>query len=400
MFKLFSILLFISLLPSCFVSVEQVEALIALFRHGARKPMKNFANLPNYPDEIEEIKDLTLMGIRRQFNLGQMLRSNYPDLFPKTFTYHSMNITASETKRTITSAMSQIQGIFRGRNGFNIDTPENPINFSPQWNGDQAEPGFQGDSGLPNGMVLAPIFSFNENTNFLFKADQTCDLIKEETDNSFQSESESLFLSLQDAYQIFKKNKFSIQEVYGKPEMEDSFEKFGEISDALTCILFRDPQNRLDNFSFSQQAHMIFVNSLYIYSRFSRNSMRKYYLTPLLNEWIDILEGLTHLVPENNSLQAVINDIEFSKIQLFYGHQENISALLLELFDEFATTKIVQQYDKFKDQANLIENQGQYDDFLKAIIEDYPITHLEFGSNLIFELVSNDNIGIKHFFLI
>ena len=396
--KPYSIFLFIWLFPYIFLSKENVQALIALFRHGARKPMKNLPNLPIFPNEIEQEKDLSPMGIRRQFNLGQMLRNNYPDLFPETYSYHSLNMTASETKRTISSAMSQISGMFRDRKGFDIDTPKNPMNYSPQWNGEQATPGFIGDSGLPNGMVLAPILSYNENTNFLFKADQTCDLIKQESDASFQNQAGDLFEVLADAYKVFQKNHFSIQEVYGDKEIKDSFEKFGEISDALTSLLYRDPQNRLENFTFSQQAHMVFVNSLYIYSRFSKNSMRRYYLTPLVREWIEILESFTHLVPEENSLQAVINDVKFSKIQLFYGHQENISALLLELFDEFAVLKIEEQYAKFKDKANLVENQEQFDDFLQAVIEDYPITHLEFGANLIFELVSTQNIGKIYFY--
>lgn len=393
------ILTIITYITSALNTKSTVEGLIGLFRHGARKSFEEIPNLTNFPTDFEQKGDLLTMGIRQEFNLGQMLRQAYPDLFPSTFVYNSLNITASEKNRTISSAMSQVSGMFRNAKGFQVDTPKNPKLYQPQWEGGSMDPDFQGDYSLPNGMVIAPILSYDDSTNFLFKSDQTCAKIQKACVKSAQLEETENWDTLEDAYKIFQKNNFSIQEMYGDPNQPDSFESFGIISDALTGLLFRDPQNRQPNFSFDQQAHMIFVNSLFIYSRFSSNAMRKHYLTPLFREWVAILENLTRFVPNQHTLASLLSDDDYSKIQLYFGHQENLSAVLLELIDEHAVDKIRELYQKLKSEANSVSDQDQYDAFEAKVIKQYPLSHVGYGANLLFELVSNDKDG-KAVFLI
>ena len=368
---------------------DSISGIIGIFRNDATKPRTNIPNLPHFESDFEQINDLTPMGIRRQFNLGQMLRNAYPSLFPKAFIYQSLNITTSASSKSISSALSMVSGIYRDIDGLNIDTPKTPDNYLPHWNDDPIQPPFQGDFSLPNGMILAPVISYNDYNNFLFKADTRCSNISQASQDSFEKEQDYVFKNLEDAYQIFKKNKFSIQELYGDPSIKDSLDKFGEISRALTSLLYRDPQNRLTNFSYAQQSHMIFVNSILSYIRFSKNPLRKYYLTPLVNEWIEILEGLTGLETISNNV-SIINTTKFSKVQLFHGNSNNLAALLLELSDNEIPQKILSAYLKYKDQATQVETQGDYDQFLEKVKNDIPVINLDFGSSILFELIEND----------
>jgi hypothetical protein len=374
-------------------SKDSISGLIAIFRHDATKPITNIPNLPNFESDFEQMGDLTLMGIRRQFNLGQMLRNTYPTLFPKAFIYHSLNITTSSSSKSISSALSMVSGIYRDVEGLSIDTPKIPDNYLPYWNDDPIQPPFQGDFSLPNGMILAPVISYNDYNNFLFKADVRCLNISQASMDSFKQEESFVFESLKDAYDIFKSNKFSIQELYGDKSMKDSLEKFGEISYSLKSLLYRDPQNRLKNFSYAQQAHMIFVNGILPYLRFSKNSLRKYYLTPLINEWIKIIEGLTGLETVTSSANLeIINTTKFSKVQLFHGNSKNLAALLLELFDDQIPQKILEIYLKLKADASKVESQGEFDQFLEEVKKEYPVINLDFGSNLLFELIENEGM--------
>jgi hypothetical protein len=129
--------------------------------------------------------------------------------------------------------------------------------------------------------------------------------------------------------------------------------------------------------------------------------MRRHYLTPLFREWVEILEGLTHFAPTTLTSSQEFSDGQFSKIQLFFGHQENISAILLELVDDQAAQKIRELYLNMKGDASKVKSQDEYDQFEEQVIEEYPLAHVGYGANILFELlVNNDRLGIFYFFVI
>ena len=360
---------------------DQIKMIMGLVRHGARMPNSSIPNLPRPANVFEQNGDLTATGMRQEFNLGRMLRSKYPEVLPDTFEYNSLNITASSLKRTIASGMSQISGIYYKIDGVKKDTPKNPELYTPPWIDRSEIPKDDptDDFALPNGVVLQGIHTTDGDTNFLFKADQTCRTVENASIESFDKTDKETFNRFQEAYAIFNRNGFSIKHMYGEnTDKKENFANFAEISDALTGILYLDPADRVGGkLTFDQQAHMIFINSLYNYNVFVQNNQRKLYLTKLLSNWRDILRDMR---------SAKTSD-DLAKVQLFMGHGENLAALILELHDDKIVDKIWDQYERFKSRASQVQDQNGFNSFSQNINQEMITTDISYASSFILEVL-------------
>jgi hypothetical protein len=323
------------------------------------------------------------MGIRQHFNFGRMLKAKYPNLFSDQFDYKNMSVYSSALKRTISSAMSQISGIYYKTQGVQLNTPGNSEYYLPPWSDPSEIPKMEGIDALPNGMNLHEISASEKGVNFMFRADQDCQEIQKASVKSVDALDKSVFNVVKDSYDLFSQHGFSIEKMY-KNKVPETFCNFAEICDALTGLLYRDPSNRINDLPYSLQAHMIFINSLYNYIPYSENKKRQYYVTKLFQEWRDILVNIQNANEGKPSTDP-------RQIYLFNGHGENLAAVLLELHDGEILDKILAVYRELKGDATNVNSQEELDAFSKNVNAKLAVLDISFTSSLVFEVFSEED---------
>ena len=92
---------------------DELVYVITVIRHGDRTP---FAQLVNDPHTwVDGPSQLTPLGMREQFQLGQQLRARYVQEIPlltETYRYDSIFVLANTIDRTIQSAESLLYGLY------------------------------------------------------------------------------------------------------------------------------------------------------------------------------------------------------------------------------------------------------------------------------------------------
>jgi hypothetical protein len=91
---------------------DQLVFVQELFRHGARYPIYN---APDNLDIRQDFGELTPVGMRQHFILGQALRKRYIQtlsFLSPTYNHTQIYIRSSDVNRTLMSAQSQLLGLY------------------------------------------------------------------------------------------------------------------------------------------------------------------------------------------------------------------------------------------------------------------------------------------------
>ncbi|XP_056601050.1 lysosomal acid phosphatase [Triplophysa dalaica] len=101
-----------------------------LYRHGDRSPIKAYPNDP-YQESAwpQGFGQLSLIGMRQQFALGQFLRKRYTGFLSEDYERHEIFIRSTDIDRTLMSAEANLAGLFppNGSKAFNPDLKWQPI---------------------------------------------------------------------------------------------------------------------------------------------------------------------------------------------------------------------------------------------------------------------------------
>lgn len=114
--RLLAVISSLSLLPcsrSLNPSLEGLEQVHLLFRHGDRTPIAAYPNDPwkDYPWP-GGWGQLTKRGINRHFQLGVWLRQRYEGFLSTEYSREEIVIRSTDTDRTLMSALSNLAGLF------------------------------------------------------------------------------------------------------------------------------------------------------------------------------------------------------------------------------------------------------------------------------------------------
>ena len=110
---------------------------IETYRHGAREPIRDYWNAKDFKSKGE----LTPVGMRQHYYLGQLLRSEYIDslgFLSPNFNATELYVYSTNVNRTIMSAQSQLYGLYPLGSGpklpdnINISVVVPPFNNSIQ----------------------------------------------------------------------------------------------------------------------------------------------------------------------------------------------------------------------------------------------------------------------------
>ena len=107
-------LLLVIYLFSFILSEKKVIFVFEHFRHGARSPSRiNNNDLDKLYEKWNGIQELTNLGLRQHYLLGNFIRNNYPNLINyEKYNPKEIEVLSTITNRTIMSARAQLYGMF------------------------------------------------------------------------------------------------------------------------------------------------------------------------------------------------------------------------------------------------------------------------------------------------
>ncbi|XP_050314999.1 prostatic acid phosphatase [Anthonomus grandis grandis] len=114
MSSLFLTILLTVLGPIFATSTGDLDAVVVVFRHGDRTPIKPYPTDP-YGNRSYWSADwgmLTNLGKLRHYHLGQWFRQRYSDFLPRIYSEKDIYVRSTDVDRTLMSAESNLAGLF------------------------------------------------------------------------------------------------------------------------------------------------------------------------------------------------------------------------------------------------------------------------------------------------
>uniref|UniRef100_A0A3B3XCL5 Lysosomal acid phosphatase n=1 Tax=Poecilia mexicana TaxID=48701 RepID=A0A3B3XCL5_9TELE len=103
------ILLFGGLFGLCKLVLKNM----VLFRHGDRSPVKAFPTDPHQESAWPQgFGQLSQVGMRQQYELGQYLRMRYKDFLNESYIRHEILVRSTDVDRTLMSAEANLAGLY------------------------------------------------------------------------------------------------------------------------------------------------------------------------------------------------------------------------------------------------------------------------------------------------
>lgn len=114
----------------CSTSSSVLDAVVVVFRHGDRTPVRPYHNDP-YRDRSYWPVDwgmLTNLGKRQHYDLGQYFRRRYADFLPQQYSEKDLYVRSTDVDRTLMSAEADLAGLYPPVKG---DIWENGLSWQP-----------------------------------------------------------------------------------------------------------------------------------------------------------------------------------------------------------------------------------------------------------------------------
>jgi hypothetical protein len=313
---------------------KKLKLVIEFFRHGARAPIYNNLDGAQWPSDIPQ-GYLTPKGQRQHYIIGKQIKKNYKkelSIF-KNFRPDAIQVYSTYVQRAITSAQSQLYGMFENtyqridKRSFNetLDLP--PLNLT---NLEKIKKRLRGRA-FPEPFQPIAIFSGDVNDKLMLPNNH-CPSLKRIIKENYQSE---LYLSLEDS---LKKEGFyaNYSKVFNitDPNLLN-VEKMQEVLDTVNCDIYqgRDTPKELTP---SLLSWMNFAYSFrQIYLQKGNESVIKYFASPPVEFILNKL---------NNAVNGTDN---ITQLILLAAHDDSLINVLLALgvisytddYNEFSSPK-------------------------------------------------------------
>ncbi|XP_070786548.1 lysosomal acid phosphatase [Enoplosus armatus] len=101
-----------------------------LFRHGDRSPVKAYPTDPHQESDWPQgFGQLSQVGMRQHFELGQFLRNRYKGFLNESYERHEISVRSTDLDRTLMSAEANLAGLYppKGQQVFKPDLMWQPI---------------------------------------------------------------------------------------------------------------------------------------------------------------------------------------------------------------------------------------------------------------------------------
>uniref|UniRef100_A0A3P9NM32 Lysosomal acid phosphatase n=1 Tax=Poecilia reticulata TaxID=8081 RepID=A0A3P9NM32_POERE len=92
---------------------KSMNFFLPLFRHGDRSPVKAFPTDPHQESAWPQgFGQLSQVGMRQQYELGQYLRTRYKDFLNESYIRHEILVRSTDVDRTLMSAEANLAGLY------------------------------------------------------------------------------------------------------------------------------------------------------------------------------------------------------------------------------------------------------------------------------------------------
>lgn len=308
---------------------ENLQLIIELFRHGARRETPSLKkNLSSYPDPNTVPNDLTAVGYKAHYFLGKAIREVYKDFLPEKYNFHNVEIYASSKQRTIQSANSQIFGLFEG-SGPDIEN-DNPEFYNPPI--EDFDIVYTEKSALPSNIAFLPVINQAMDRNTLFTSEHVCPVLMDKLGSHVEKKFKDNISVFEPLYKELIQEGF-LPTLYVR-EKEYNIVGAFKVCDLIISKTWNDPDFKVSD-SLVDQCKLISL--YYSFEMFSDPELRKTRTTELYKLLIDVLTLKSSGKKED------------LKLLLLSGHDTNVSAFASLFFpnnDKFALNLYKKKYNQ------------------------------------------------------
>ena len=388
--KKFAVFLFLWLAS---IRCELLQVL-ELFRHGAREALFDWWNA----EDFTHWGELTPVGMRQHYNLGQVLRKIYIDdlhFLSEAYNPDEIYVRSTDVNRTIMSAMSQLYGLYPLGSGPNLPEGLDPSLQLPPFAGINASDAF---FGLPLAFQPIPIHivPHTEDYMLLSFSGSTCEVT---TEFFSRVENSEIYKKWNED---FKQTFEGIAQVLNLTEEEKNSLTIDKVSNIFDVFLDDIWANRPipQNISKELWTNMTVIYNLVIYYNLGGISdISKFFSTPFFTEVIQSFD------------QKVQNPTYPLKWKMYSAHDWTVGsitpalnitnyqcveelvrtgktdALNCALYPDFATSLIIELYQEDAENFIKIRYNGNYVNLCER--NDQKCLYSEFKQRLSDNLIDN-----------
>lgn len=228
------------------IPTRQLLFVAELCRHGDRTPLYEFpADAWPASKWPEGVGELTAIGMRAHYELGTRLRERYVDsgYLSSSYTPEEVYVRSTDIDRTLTSATSQLAGLYPPGTAANTDVR---VRFGK-------DPLHENEGGLPHLFQPIPVHSEHRSTDVLLLPGNNCPMHQLTVYRKLQSpeyqevvETNADFLEVARKLSGFKGDKFSLTEL---ERLHDTWTCFNAHSVPLPSDVTPDVLQKAKNLS-------------------------------------------------------------------------------------------------------------------------------------------------------
>lgn len=369
-------LIFISLnLLTIISQTDQTKTkmLITLFDQGSTKADSNYPNFP-VTEGQETFGDLSTSGIRQQYNLGNVIKQRFSNIFDNPNKSSQITFYTSSSRASVASAVSQTQAFFSGNSIKSVETLNNRDLILPP-SVDTFNNSSDSNSAPIDLVAIRPMDSAND---FMFDAFVKCPGFVSKIEDKVSENEETHADFISQIYSFLENNGFSAQTLTNNASW--SIKSSSKFIDAYLSSVWLT-----NNFNyFKILSHFTFFRSFFQNLKFSDKNLNNSINTPLFWELKDIISKLKSDIQDDSA--------KF-QMKLFSAHASNI-VLLLNSINYSDSLLCLKGFYNFRIKDETFNSMEDYQNLLHKMNEAHCVINTTFAANTIIEIYQKETPGV------
>lgn len=326
----------------------------------------------------ERFGDLTIIGMRNQFNLGRLIQNKFPSLFVDEPNPNMIKIYTSSSYASISSAISQAKGLTFGLNNFSkIETPGNASAWTPPnstVNGSDLDSNLALGKGIQN--YTLQIQEYGQ--DYLFGANYSCPGFEETIEKTAFNHNEQYTDYFKESYKVFEKENYNPMNYF-----QDKHWNYTNAVELSNMLIDQFYSGNLHGSNHQSILHSRFISSFNESIKYLDNDLNKSMYSKMIESWVKWLHKYRTL--------PIIDRVNFPKMIMYSGEFENMFSIVQLLVKKSSVECLKNVYEEIIlkteiDSEDETKSRQQLKDAFKKMENSECPNLIPFSSNLIFEV--------------